>query len=86
MAVAEHDPREPAELRGAPGDRRRHVADARVEEQDAVAVTDEVHVHGLEREAAPHDPDALGDRLWLGRHEPREAGPDSHTAVADGVA
>jgi hypothetical protein len=86
MAVAEHDPREPAELGGTAGDRGRHVADARVEEQDAVAVTHEVHVHGLEREATPHDPDAFGDLLRLGRREPREARPDPHTAVADSVA
>jgi hypothetical protein len=72
VRVAEHDPRQPAELPGGQRDRARHLPDPRVEQQDAVAVADQVHVHGL-RHPAADDPDAVGDLLGAGGDEPREA-------------
>ena len=50
-----------------------HRLDARVEQHHAVAVAHEVDVHRLAREAAAHDPDAVGHRLGAGRHAGLEA-------------
>ena len=55
----------PAQLRAGGGERVRHRLDAGVEREHAVAVAHEVDVHRLAREAAAHDPDAVGDRLRL---------------------
>ena len=77
MAVAEQDARDPAE-RGAGGrDGVGHRLDAGVEEHDPVAVAHEVDVHLLGREAAAHDPDAVGHGLGLGG----QAAPDARAQV-----
>ena len=71
VAVAEHDARDPAELRARDARRVRHRLHAGVEQHHAVAVVDEVDVHRLAREAAAHEPDAVGDLLGPARAELR---------------
>ena len=86
VAVAEHDPRDPAELRGGARDRAGHRCTPASNSSTPPPGSDQVHVHGLARQPAADDPDAVGDRLGPGGDQAREARADAHAPRCGGHA
>ena len=65
VGVSQDHALDPAQPRSGRGDLRPHRLDAGIEHRHAALILEQVDVHDLGRDAAPDQPDAVGDPLGL---------------------